>query len=176
MFYEFTLAYVVFYKTVAVNNIMPDVVNDCLGLTQYLTQQLGREATDYLLTFASLSAEDWKVAKSLLLEAVGLPNRSTKEATICDCVEIFVDSKPKDKYLVGNLGLLPGLQPESLKLIDHTVKTLYAVKYTTDSVLKVIEVRRADTHCDYSSLNASSTTPPSLRSVFPLRTHTVATY
>ena len=140
---------------------MPDVVNDCLGLTQYLTQQLGREATDHLLTFVSLSIEQWKEAKSLLPQAIGTPNRSTKEATIRDCVEIFVDSKPEDEYLIRNLGLLPGLQPESLALIDHTVKTLYAVKQATASVLKVIEARHADTHRDLPINVTPAATPPS---------------
>ena len=154
------LAYVAFGKVVSVINIMPNVINDCLGLTQYLTQHLGREATDYLLTFASLSAETWKEAKGLLPGAFGTPNRSTKEATIRDCVEIFVDSMPEDTYLVSNLGLLPGLQPESLKFIDNTVKTLFAVKHTTDRVLQVKEARHADTQRDLLS-TVSSANPPS---------------
>ena len=85
---------------------MPDVVNDCLGLAQYLTQHLGREATDYLLTIP-LSTDEWKEAKGILLQQAApkskLPSRHTKEGAIRDCVEIFVDSQPTDRFLVANL-------------------------------------------------------------------------
>ena len=139
---------------------MPDVVNNCLGLTQYLTQHLGSEATSYLLCIEELSTDEWKSAKSILTNAAGiggLPNRLTKEATIKDCVDIFVDNAIDYRYLVADLSLCPGFQPCALNLVSHTARTLFAVQRTTDSIARQAQSRDlVSLHNNFSDVAAAA--------------------
>ena len=64
---------------------MTDVINDCLGISQFITQHLGEEATAYLLAIQDITSKDWKVAKALLLGSIQT-NRLTKEGHIKDIV------------------------------------------------------------------------------------------
>ena len=113
---------------------MLDVVNDALGLAQYITQHLDQEeATLYLVAIEGLSVADWKKAKENLPEVVS-SNRQTKEATIKDIVSVFSSKSVTTRYLIANLGLLPGLQPAALALASYTASTLRAVKCVAEGI------------------------------------------
>ena len=115
---------------------MTDIVNDCLGLAQFLTQSLTVEqATAYLLTIEGLSLSDWKAAKALLPETAGTSNRTTVELTIKDIVVAFKNFDITTSFLVKNLGLIPGFQQESLALTSYIASSLWAVKHVSTSLL-----------------------------------------
>ena len=80
---------------------MPDVVNDALGLAQFLCQHKGEEAVSYLLAIEEITLIEWKLAKELLSEATQI-NRQTKEGNIKDIVSVFVNKDINTWYLVAN--------------------------------------------------------------------------
>ena len=87
---------------------MPDVVNDALGLTQFITKHLSAtQAVTYLLSIESLGIEDWIAAKNHL-PTVDKTNRRTKEVNIRDIVHVFQGESVENNFLVKNLALCPG--------------------------------------------------------------------
>lgn len=131
-------------------------INDCLGIAQYVTAHLSEvDAVRYLLTISTLSYEDWRKAKELL-PGTCLTNKNTIEGNIKEIVAVFQNSV-ETKYLVENLGILPGLQSPALQLISYTNATLWAVKHSNTAVEEVVK--------NTSNLNASeshvSTSPTS---------------
>ena len=112
---------------------MTDVINDCLGISQFITQHLGEEATAYLLAIQDITSKDWKAAKALLLGSTQT-NRLTKEGHIKDIVSYFVNNDVPTRYLVANLSLCPGFQKSALELASYTAGTLYAVKHISNSI------------------------------------------
>lgn len=117
------------------------VPNDCLGLAQFLTQSLSAdEAVFYLLSIDGLKLNDWKAAKLLLPHTSTLPNRTTLELTIKDIVVAFKSFDIETSYLVKNLALLPGFQPESLALTSYISSSMWAVKRVSNSVVQQREI------------------------------------
>ena len=107
---------------------MPDVVNIALGLAQYITNCMNEEqAVSYLLAVESLTLQDWKGAK-LLLPGADLTNRQTREGTVKDIVNCFINENIEDDYLVKDLSILPGLSRPALELISYNLATLYAIR------------------------------------------------
>ena len=107
---------------------MPDVVNNALGLAQYICCGRSEDfAVAYLQSIERLSHVDWKEAKSLLV-AADQTNRRTKEATIADIVYTLKNEPVTTDYLVKDLSLCPGLSKEALELVDFSVATLFSVR------------------------------------------------
>ena len=103
-------------------------LNDALGLCQYITQHLDdNEAVRYLLSIESLNFEAWRRAKDIL-PGTCVTNRNTIEGNIKEIISVFRNEEVKVKYCIENLGILPGLQIESLQLMNYTSSTLRAVK------------------------------------------------
>ncbi len=113
------------------------VVDDCLGLVQFLTQTLTvEETTQYLLAIDGLTLTDWKAAKCKLPETHHLANRTSIDLTIKDIAVAFKNNSIETSYLVKNLALIPGFQPESLALYSYVRSTVWAVKRVSSSVLQ----------------------------------------
>ena len=112
------------------------VFNDCLAITQYITQHLGEEATTYLLAIESLTFDHWQQAKQILKQA-GSAGRTTKEGFIKDIVSTFVHKEVKTNYAIANLSVLPGLQPESLLLASYTLSTVRSFRQSRFFALEV---------------------------------------
>ena len=109
---------------------MPDKLqlNDALGVCQYITGQLDdNEAVRYLLSIESLSFDAWRRAKEIL-PGTCITNKTTIEGNIKEIISVFRNENVKVKYCVENLGILPGLQAESLQLMNYCSSTLHAVK------------------------------------------------
>ena len=131
-----------------------DVVNDALGLAQFLTKHRGEEAVEYLLAIENLKFLEWKEAKELL-PIDNKINRQTKEGHIRDIVSCFVNNDIEKRYLVANLALCPGFQLEALQLISYTAGTFYAVKKVADKIVKHSEKQRV------SEVYSNKTSAPS---------------
>ena len=95
---------------------MTEVINDALGLTQYLTKHLEEnQAVSYLLAIQGLDIEACRSAKELLPGVVNT-NRQWKEGHIKDCVNVFCNTEVKTTFLVRNLSLIPGFDRTNLHL------------------------------------------------------------
>ena len=103
-------------------------VNDCLGLCQHVTKHLDdQQAIRYLLSVETLTFEHWRRAKEIL-PGTCVTNKTTIEGNIKEIICIFRNQEVKTKYLVENLGILPGLNVQSLQLMSFVNSTLDAVK------------------------------------------------
>ena len=81
---------------------MTDVINDTLGLAQFLTGHLGANATQYLVGVTEIGIDEWKLAKEVLsTECPRLKtiNRTTKELTIKDIVTTFIEFDIEKSFL-----------------------------------------------------------------------------
>ena len=126
---------------------------DALGLCQYITQHLDdNEAVRYLLSIESLNFEAWRRAKDIL-PGTCVTNRNTIEGNIKEIISVFRNEEVKVKYCIENVGILPGLQIESLQLMNYTSSTLRAVKENCIAVEKQACV---------TSVVTSQISPPSL--------------
>ena len=104
------------------------IANDCLGICQYVTQHLDdSEATRYLLTIEGLAFDDWRTAKETL-PGTCVTNKNTIEGNIKEIISVFRNTEVKDKYVVTNLGVLPGMQIPAIQLASYTLSTFKAVK------------------------------------------------
>ena len=134
-------------------------INDCLGIAQYVTAHLSEtDALRYLLTISTLSYEDWRKAKELL-PGTCLTNKTTIEGNIKEIVAVFQNSV-ETKYLVENIGILPGLQAPALSLISYTNATLWAVKHSSTVTSEVVQ----NTSSIFTSESHVSTSPTSCNS------------
>lgn len=112
---------------------MPVILNDALGIAQFLAKVRGEQAVPYLLAIETLTLDNWKAAKSELQLSQG---HTTKEGYINAIVTHFVNtSNVENHYVVGNLGILPGLQPSALELITYTAGTLHAVTRVANHIV-----------------------------------------
>lgn len=120
------------------------VVNDALGLCQFITQTLGiDEATNYLVAIESLSIDDWRKAAKVL-PLPGTSDRRTKEAFIKALVTVFINSPPTDnQYLVGNLAVCPGFNPECIKLASYVISQTWAVNHLVRAAKQQAETATA---------------------------------
>ena len=106
---------------------MPHVVNNALGLAQYITSCMNEEqALSYLLAVEPLTLQGWKTSRALLTDA-NITNRQTKEKFIEDIIYVFKNTPPEDDYLVKDLSILPGLSRFALQLISYSNANLYAI-------------------------------------------------
>lgn len=104
------------------------VVNDALGLAQFITQHMNEaRAVAYLASIDALTLEHWRFAKSLVSQA-DKTKRHSKENSIKDIVVVFQNNDIETKYLVGNLSLCAGFQSEFLKLANYTASSVEAAK------------------------------------------------
>lgn len=104
------------------------VVNDALGLAQYITQHLDENrSVAYLSSINALTLEDWNFAKTLV-KTKDKSQRRCKEASIRDIVFVFRNEDTETKYLVANLGLCAGFQTEFLALANYTASSIEAAK------------------------------------------------
>ena len=109
---------------------MPDVINDCLGLAQFITNGRSEQlAIAYLQSIEGLSIEDWRACKTLL-PGVDRTNRTTKESHIRDVVTYLKNEDIQDTFLVRDLSLCPGFQKSALELVDYMAGTLFSVQHT----------------------------------------------
>ena len=100
------------------------VVNDALGLAQYITQHLDENrSVAYLSSINALSLEDGNSAKSLV-KTKDRSQRRCKEASIRDIVCLFCNEDTEIKYLVANFGLCAGFQTEFLALANYTASII----------------------------------------------------
>lgn len=107
---------------------MPDVVNNALGLAQFISSGRSEEfAVAYLQSIEGLSITDWREAKAILTTA-DQTNRRTKEATIADIVYTLKNESIQTNYLVRDLSLCPGLSKGALELIEYSAATLFSVR------------------------------------------------
>ena len=92
----------------------PDIVNDALGISQFICKHLSEsQAVSYLLTIPELTLEHWIEAKTHL-PTVNKTNRRTREGNISDIVEVFLNDVVEIRFLIANLTLCPGWNPEFL--------------------------------------------------------------
>ena len=106
---------------------MTEVVDNGLGLTQYICANMNEEqALNYLLAVEPLTLQDWKASRALLPDA-NTTNRQTKEKCIEDIIYVFKNTSVDTTYLVRNLAILPGLSPTAIQLISYSQANLYAV-------------------------------------------------
>ena len=104
---------------------MTEVVSDCLGLCQHITQTLEEnQAVSFLLSIQELDINCWKSAKDHL-PGVCTVNRQLKEGHIRDICQFFysIDDSFDTTFLVRNLGLIPGLSKHSLELAQANYTT-----------------------------------------------------
>ena len=153
-------------------------VNDCLGLCQYVTKHLeDQQAVRYLLSVESLTYEDWRRAKDTL-PGTCVTNKTTIEGNIKEIITVLYNQEIKTRYLVGNLGILPGLNEESLRLMSFVNSTLEAVKQnvvfevqkqTVNNIASQIATTSQSTSSAGTSLAAQGippTTQPSFSDLF----------
>lgn len=119
---------------------MTDVINDALGLAQFLTGHLGADATQYLVGVTEIGTDEWKIAKEVLstecprLKSI---NRTTKELTIKDIVTAFIESDIENAYIVRNLSLCPGFSAEAIELTKSYISSsLYAIKHVATTIIE----------------------------------------
>ena len=134
-----------------------DVVNDPLGLAQFVTQHRGENAISYLLAIEGISIDEWKAAKALLADVVQ-SNRHTKEGYIKDVVNCFINNDIETRYLVANLALCPGFQREALELATYSAGTLHAVKYIAKNIVANSEKQCVETRSEGSVSNLEKST------------------
>ena len=126
-YYSVTFVFYELFTTVYGKFVMPDVVNNALGLAQYITSCMNEEqALSYLLAVEPLTLQDWKTSRALLTDA-NITNRQTKEKFIEDIIYVFKNTPPEDDYLVKDLSILPGLSRFALQLISYSNANLYAI-------------------------------------------------
>ena len=105
---------------------MPYEVNNCLGITQFVTGFLNEDqAVLYLLGIDSLSLEEWLSAKTVI-PAVNQTKRQSKETAIRDLAKYFINDGKEVTYVVENLAILPGLQVKSVSYIVATIESINA--------------------------------------------------
>lgn len=142
------------------------IVNDCLGLAQFLTQHLDEKlAVRYLCSITELSLEQWKESKRYL-HGVDTTNRQTVEHNVRDIVRVFYNPVPENlevEYLVRNLGLCPGFQSYALNFASYTQSSLVGAKDVASRLSDSSPVAPLSTDCNsahgevvssHSSLNA----------------------
>ena len=131
-------------------------IDDCLGLCQYVTKHLeDQQAIRYLLSVETLTYEDWRRAKELL-PGTCVTNKTTIEGNIKEIITVLYNQEIKTRYLVGNLGILPGLNEESLRLMSFVNSTLvlmfpltylpYDVMYIDILLLSISDIIAIVTH------------------------------
>ena len=157
-----------------------DVVNDALGLAQFITKSLNEtEAVQFLCSIQSIALEEWKSAKLLLPEAVEVSGRTrtTKEATVKDICSAFYNENITTRFLVANLSLVPGFQAEAIQLASYTAQTLHAVKIIASNIAPVNTIANTANNCTIHP-STQAATPPT--QIFPegdspiVRTHSYA--
>lgn len=136
----------------------PIVLNDALGITQYISGHLGvEEATTYLLAIEELSLEIWRSANRAL-PIPGTTERRTKEAYIKEILTIFTNHEIKVKYVIGNLSICPGLSPAALQLASYVQSQAYAVRRVAE--ITDLQARKAQeekvAHNQHSSTSPTS--------------------
>ena len=115
---------------------MTEVINDALGLTQYLTKHLEEnQAVSYLLAIQGLDIEAWRSAKELLPGVVNT-NRQWKEGHIKDCVNVFCNTEVKTTFLVRNLSLIPGFDRTNLHLATFIAAAAQGVKTISSRMIE----------------------------------------
>ena len=103
-------------------------LNDALGISQFITSQLDdNDAVRYLLSIESLNFDAWRRAKEIL-PGTCVTNKNTIEGNIKEIITVFRNENVKVKYCIENLSILPGLQAESLQLMNYCSSTLHALK------------------------------------------------
>ena len=104
-----------------------EVVNNALGLAQYITASLSEvQAVSYLLAVEKLTIDDWAACKTFLPN-VNVTNRRSKEKTIEDIVYVLKNEDIETTFLVRDLSILPGLCSNALELITFQAGSMYAV-------------------------------------------------
>ena len=177
-FIAFTFSSRVYFDVSVGFHIMPDIVNDCLGIAQFITNgRSEQQATAYLQTIEGLSIEDWRSCKSLL-PGVDRTNRHTKESHIRDVVTYLKNEDIDDHFCVRDLSLFPGFQKSALELVDYLSATLYSVQRTIASFsiqqgLATPPSRSRDNQSNNtpSNLLQQPEFPPLEFSGFPAQTH-----
>ena len=100
-------------------------VNDCLGITQFVTGFLEEDqAVLYLLGIETLSLDDWLHARTLISSNTKITKRQSKDLAIRDLVKYFINEECAAKYLVANLAILPGMQTSSVSYIVATIQAI----------------------------------------------------
>lgn len=137
---------------------MPDevnyIVNDALGLAQFLCQNLNEnQAVVYLQAIDGLSKDNWKEAKTFL-DTVDKTARHTKEGNIRDIVQVFKNTDITDRFVVANLSLVPGFQTACLELYSYVQSSVQALQTVLSS--------RSTSHTLHTQ---QQTTPPALASL-----------
>ena len=131
------------------------IVNDCLGLTQFLTQHLDeRQAIRYLCSITQLTLEQWKDSKQDL-PGVDLTNRHTIEANVKDSLRVFYNDNVTTNFLVRNLGLCPGFQEFAIVSACYTQATFIGASHVAS---RLAGQPTAPPHAPLASDNTSNIT------------------
>ena len=142
------------------------VVNNALGLTQYLTKYLEEpQAVSYLLAIQGLDIEDWRAAKDLLPGAV-TTNRQWKEGHIKDCVTVFCNKVVNTAYVVSDLSLIPGFDRSNLHLATYIAAAAQGVKTISS---RMIEHQSAKRTTEQRPVQVSPTTGGTSSETLPPR-------
>ena len=142
---------------------MPDVVNDALGMAQFVTTHLSEnKAVSYLLAIEGISFEQWKTAKDLLPNA-DRTARQTKEKTIKDIVQVFQSEETNIRYWIDNYTLIPGFQIQALELASFAAASLYSVSTVSSRIIEEAQKEKEEKEKSYPPLYATtaSTSHPS---------------
>ena len=138
-------------------------VNDCLGITQFVTSYLNEDqAVLYLLGIDAITLEEWKQAKSFL-QSVDKTKRQTKETNIRDIVRVFINEEVEQQFLVKNLALCPGFQAKAL---SYTIATIEAVNSHINSTLAKLPSRLIN-HQPPAQANTSTLQATTIGSISP---------
>ena len=131
---------------------MVDVVNDALGLTQYICQHLNEnQAVVYLQAINGLSKEDWKRKEAKnYIDIVDKTARYTKEGNIRDIVQVFINNHIETRFLVANLALCPGFQKPCLELFSYTASSIKALQTSCIDLLSRTNISQQPLHLSSS--------------------------
>lgn len=111
------------------------VVNDGLGLAQFLTKHLDSvEAVSYLTAIEDITLEQWKISKNLL-PGTSLSNFNTKEGYIKNIVSVLCESEIETQFVVGNLAVCPGFSLQALQFTNsYIAATLHCINTVTTCI------------------------------------------
>ena len=103
--------------------MVKEVVNNALGLAQYITSSLNEtQAVSYLLAVEGLTIDDWANCKHLLPN-VNTTKRQTKEKAIEDVVLALKSDDIATEFLVKDLSILPGMCANAIKRVSEPLPT-----------------------------------------------------
>ena len=141
---------------------MTEVVNDALGLTQYLTKHLEEpQAVSYLQAIQGLDIEAWRSAKELL-PGVDKTNRQLKEGHIKDIVNVFCNREVTTTYLVRDLSLCPGFDRQNLHLATYIAAAAQGVRSHSSRMIEHQSASSSDQRQVLSLANPVGNTQPTV--------------